>query len=120
MIRTNMITWWAEQMRDLGPRICSAVFRPDLAPGSDRRPIRSRPIVTIRNDFGGVAEAILVGAGAAALTWTATARLPLSALATAGKAQLLPQHGAERYTNIAVKSFVEQASIAAVPRHRAD
>ena len=66
-----------------------------------------------RSLFVGVAVAILVVACAVAVRWTAAAALDLFAPASSGKALLLARDGAERFIDIAVKTFAVRPSIAA-------
>ena len=70
-------------------------------------------IMARRSLFVGVAVAILVVACAVAVRWTAAAALDLFAPASSGKALLLARDGAERFIDIAVKTFAVRPSIAA-------
>ena len=69
--------------------------------------------MTRRSLFVGVAVAILVGAGAAAVGWTAAAALDRFAPASSGKALLLALDDAERFVDVAFKTFAVRPSIAA-------
>ncbi len=66
-----------------------------------------------RNLFVGVAVAVLVGVGAAALHWTAAGALAPVARASSSKAQLRGQGGAEWFTNVSVKTLATRPSSAA-------
>ena len=70
-------------------------------------------IMARRSLFVGVAVAILVVACAVAVRWTAAAALDLFAPASSGKALLLARDGAERFIDMAVKTFAVRPSIAA-------
>jgi hypothetical protein len=69
--------------------------------------------MTGQNLFVAVAAAVLVAAGAATLTLTAAAPLAPIALSSSGDPQQLTRDGSEWFTNVAVKTVVEQPSVAA-------